>query len=45
MNYKHYTDREWGTAQNYHITLDSGLIGIEKCVDIILDLVRDENDG
>ena len=45
VNYKHYTDREWGTAQNYHITLDSGLIGIEKCVDIILDLVRDENDG
>lgn len=45
VNYKHYTEREWGTAQNYHITLDSGLIGIEKCVDIILDLVRDENDG
>ena len=45
VNYKHYTEREWGTAQNYHITLDSGLIGIEKCVDIILDLVRDVNDG
>ena len=32
-------------AQNYHITLDSGLIGIEKCVDIILDLVQDKTDG
>lgn len=45
VNYKHYTDREWGMAQNYHITLDSGLIGIEKCVDIILDLVQDKTDG
>ena len=44
-NYKHFTDREWGMAQNYHITLDSGLIGIEKCVDIILDLVQDKTDG
>ena len=40
VNYKHYTDREWGTAQNYHITLDSGVLGIDRCVEIILDLAQ-----
>ena len=27
-----------GHAQNYHLTLDSGVIGIDKCVDIIAEL-------
>ena len=40
-NYRHYTGREWGTAQNYHLCLDSSVIGVEKCADIILDLVKD----
>ncbi|MDO4356710.1 MAG: cytidylate kinase-like family protein [Clostridia bacterium] len=38
--YKHYTDRVWGMAQNYHLTLDSGLIGIDRCVDMIVDLAQ-----
>ena len=29
---------KWGHAQNYHLTLDSGVIGIDKCVDIIADM-------
>lgn len=40
LNYKHYTDRVWGMAQNYHITLDSGVIGIDNCVKLITDLVN-----
>ena len=40
VNYKYYTDREWGMAQNYHITLDSGMLGIERCVEIILGLAQ-----
>lgn len=36
--YRFYTDTEWGDASNYHISLDSGTIGIEKCVDILADL-------
>ena len=39
--YKHYTDREWGDAKNYDICLNSGKIGIEKCVDLILDAIKD----
>ena len=33
-----YTNMKWGHAQNYHLTLDSGAIGIDKCVDIIAAL-------
>ena len=39
--YKHYTDREWGDAKNYDICLTSGTIGIDKCVELILDAIKD----
>jgi cytidylate kinase len=38
--YKHYTGRQWGIAQNYHISLDSGEIGIQQSVDIVVNLVK-----
>ena len=38
INYKHFTEKEWGMSQNYHISLNSGVIGIDKCVDIIAAL-------
>ncbi len=36
--YRFYTDMKWGKAQNYHIALDSGELGLEKCTDIICSL-------
>lgn len=36
--YQLYTDMKWGMAQNYHITLNSGALGIDKCVEILADL-------
>ena len=36
--YRFYTDVEWGIAKNYDIALDSGVIGIERCVEIIASL-------
>ena len=33
--HRFYTDMKWGHAQNYHICLDSGKLGIDKCVEII----------
>ena len=36
--HRFYTNMKWGHAQNYHLTLDSGVIGIDKCVDIIAAL-------
>lgn len=39
--YKHYTDREWGDAKNYDMCLNTGKIGIEKCVELILDAIKE----
>lgn len=36
--HRFYTDMKWGHAQNYDITLNSGTLGIDKCVDIITKL-------
>ena len=30
---------KWGNAANYHIALDSGVIGIETCAKLIESLV------
>ena len=38
--YRYYTEKEWGIAKNYDISLDSGKFGLEKCVDIIVDLYK-----
>ncbi len=40
VNYEHYTGKTWGDSRNYHISLDSGVLGIEKCVEIIENLVK-----
>ena len=39
-NYQHYTGRTWGKAQNYDISLDSSVLGIEECADIIVNIVK-----
>ena len=36
--HRFYTDMKWGHAQNYHVCLDSGEFGIEKCAEIIAQL-------
>ncbi len=38
--YKHYTGREWGVMDNYDLILDSGVIGIDGCTDVILKAVK-----
>ena len=40
VNYQHYTGRTWGKAQNYDICLDSSVLGIEECADIIVNIVK-----
>lgn len=44
-HYKYYADQVWGFAENYHLCLDSSLIGIEKCVSVICDIYRSINAG
>lgn len=38
--YHFYTDRNWGDAHNYHICLDSGFLGVERCVDILVEMYQ-----
>lgn len=38
--YKHYTNRNWGDADNYDICLDSGKLGVEKCAEIVCDIAQ-----
>ena len=40
VNYQHYTGRTWGQAQNYDICLDTGVLGIEQCRDILVSIVE-----
>ena len=40
INYQHYTGRTWGTAQNYDICLNSGRLGIDTCVDVIIQMYQ-----
>ena len=40
VNYQHYTGRTWGQAQNYDICLDTGVLGLEQCADIVVNIVN-----
>ena len=39
-HYRFYTDKKWGDARNYDLCLDSGKLGVETCVSIIVDAYR-----
>ncbi len=36
--YKQYTEMEWGDPKHYDLCLNSGKLGIDKCVEIISEL-------
>jgi cytidylate kinase len=38
--YRSFSMREWGVCENYHLMLDSGMIGIENCSKVIADIVK-----
>ena len=40
VNYQHYTGRTWGQAQNYDICLNAGTLGIERCVEILVNMAK-----
>jgi len=42
VNYKHFTGRDWGRCENYHLALDSGVLGIETCVNLICQMASDQ---
>lgn len=38
--YAHYTGKRWGDCHNYDLSLDSGTLGDDLCVKLIVDAVR-----
>ena len=38
--YRHVTDQVWGMAENYDLCLNSSKLGIELCVEMIINAVR-----
>lgn len=38
INYKYHTEKMWGQANNYDMSLNSSRLGVDKCVDIITQL-------
>lgn len=36
--HRFYTNMKWGYSRNYHIALDSGVIGLDRCTEIIRQL-------
>lgn len=39
--YQYYSGNEWGKPKNYDLCLNSGTLGIERCVDLIAELVME----
>ena len=40
--YQYYTGNTWGRAQNYHLCLDSGPVGVEGCLRAVLAYLGEE---
>ncbi len=42
--YNYYTDRDWGRASNYHLSIDTGYFDAEPSVTLIADVCRQLKD-
>ncbi len=40
QHYRHFTGREYGRQEYYHLGVDSGMLGTEESVEAILDVIR-----
>ena len=40
IHYENYTDQRWGDRENYDLMLNSGFLGIDKCVDLICEAAK-----
>lgn len=45
LNYKYFTEQEWGKRENYHLSIDSGFLGIENAVTLIVNAVGGVTDN
>lgn len=40
QHYRHFTGREYGKQEYYHLSVDSGMLGTERSVEVIVDVLR-----
>ena len=40
--YEYYTDRKWGAADNYDISINTSTFGIDRSVAIIKDVIENK---
>ena len=40
--YQRCTGKNWGDSRNYHLTLDSGILGYDLCVKLIVEAAKAE---
>ena len=43
--FHHFTGKRWGFCGNYHLCLDSGFLGYDRCVELITEIASDEGMG
>lgn len=41
-HYKYYTDSDWRDTSNYDICINSDALGVEKCADLICELLKEK---
>lgn len=39
--YNYYTSKKWGLAKGFHLSIDSGRLGIDKTVDMIMHFINE----
>ena len=42
LYYKHYTGKTWGDCRNYHVSIDTGAVGIERAAAWIVEFFNSE---
>jgi len=40
INYQHYTGRTWGAAENYDLSINTAVVGVEQAADIIVSVIK-----
>lgn len=43
--YNYYTSKKWGDANGYHMCLDSGVLGMDGCVELIKKAIEVKNNN
>lgn len=40
LHYEYYTDRKWGDFKNHCMILNTSVLGLERCIQYIVELIE-----